>query len=273
MHMKVGRQVPEARRQNAEVVTVAEQLHEARIAQTTVPTITSRRDGFTPSDAYAVQDVGIARRVADGETVVGGKLGFTSLAMQRAMGVDAPNYGWLTDAMLVHDRTVRLGRLIHPKVEPEIAFLLGSDLGSTTTSAEVLAATVAVIPCLEIVDSRYHGFRFEAPDNIADNSSAGEVVLGDAAVSPEGVDLRTCGVVVKVDGGVAATASGAAALDDPAAAVAWMARAVAEGARPLLAGDIVISGGLTAPVDLRPDMVVGVEIDHIGSASFRVTEE
>ncbi len=251
---------------------LAGELHAARRQRTTVATITSREDRFTLEDAYAVQAAGIELRRGDGESVVGGKLGFTSLAMQRAMGVDSPNYGWLTDAMLVHDRIVRVGRLIHPKVEPEIAFLLGADLDGDVTAADVIAASTAVVPCLEVVDSRYHHFRFQAYDNIADNSSAGLVVLGDAAAPPRGIDLRTCGVVVAVDGEVRHTAAGAAVLDDPAAAVAWMGRAVARGPRPLRAGDLVISGGLTAPVDLAPGMSVAVTIDHIGSARLRVTE-
>lgn len=251
---------------------LANELHGARLQRTTVATITSRESPFTVEDAYAVQAAGIELRRRNGEIVAGGKLGFTSQAMQRAMGVDSPNYGWLTDAMLVHDRIVRIGRLIHPKVEPEIAFLLGADLGGDVTAADVIAASTAVVPCLEVVDSRYHDFQFQAYDNIADNSSAGLVVLGDAAAAPRGIDLRTCGIVVEVDGEVRHTAAGAAALDDPAAAVAWMARAVAEGPRPLCAGDIVISGGLTAPVDLAPGMSVAVTIDRIGSARFRVTE-
>ncbi len=252
---------------------LAAELHSARNDRQTIVPMTSRHPGFSPDEAYRVQAEGIRLRVADGETVVGGKLGFTSHAMQRAMGVDSPNYGWLTDAMLIHDRIVRLGEFIHPKVEPEIAFLLGDDLGPEATAGGVLAATTVVMPCLEVVDSRYHDFRFAAADNIADNSSAGAVILGDVAVSPTSVDLRTCGVVVRIDGAVAHTAAGAAALDDPAAAVAWMARAVAGGERPLRKGDIVISGGLTAPVDLAAGMMVSVEIDRIGSAQFRVTEE
>jgi 2-oxo-3-hexenedioate decarboxylase len=256
-----------------EASVLAEELHEARRNRATVPPITSRHPGFRIEEAYDVQAAGVRLRLDEGETIAGGKLGFTSVAMQRAMGVDAPNYGWLTDAMLVHDRTVRLDGLIHPKVEPEIAFLLGADLEEDATPEAVLAATAAVVPCLEVVDSRYHGFRFGAADNIADNSSAGEVVLGDAIGSPGSADWRLCGVVLRVDGEVVSTAAGAAALGHPAAAVAWMARAVAGRTRPLRNGDIVISGGLTAPVDLSPGMTVSVEIDHIGSAGFRVTED
>lgn len=252
---------------------IGEALHEARLTRVPIVPITSHYPTMSRRDAYAIQGCGIDLRVDDGETIVGGKLGFTSLAMQRAMGVDSPNYGWLTDAMLVHDRVVRLDGLIHPKVEPEIAFLLGEDLEGGTTAADVLRATVAVMPCLEVVDSRFVGFEFLALDNIADDSSAGKVVLGDAAVGVGEIDLSMCGVVLSVDGVVTHTAAGAAALDDPAEAVAWMARHVAATSRSLRAGDIVISGGLTSPVDLAPGAFVRVDIDHLGAASFRVTEE
>ncbi len=250
------------------LLDLAHELHRARLDRTELATITGRHAGFDVDDAYAVQASGIELRVEDGETIVGGKLGFTSLAMQRAMGVDRPNYGWLTDVMLVHERVVTMDSLIHPKVEPEIAFLLATELDADATAADVLAATAAVVPCLEVVDSRFLDFRFELEDNIADNSSASLVVLGDAAVPPTGFDLRTCGVVLTVNGESANTAAGAAALDHPAEAVAWMARAVAAG-RGLAEGDIVISGGLTSPVDLRKGTTVRVDIDHIGSASFR----
>jgi 2-keto-4-pentenoate hydratase len=250
------------------VVDLAGELHRARLDRTEVPTLTGRHPGFDVDDAYRVQAAGIDLRMEDGETIVGGKLGFTSLAMQKAMGVDRPNFGWLTDVMMVHDRIVHMDLLIHPKVEPEIAFLLAADLDGSATADDVLAATAALVPCLEVVDSRFVDFRFDLEDNIADDSSAALVVLGDAALRPDGFELRTCGVVLTVDGELAYTAAGAAALDHPAEAVAWMARSVA-GGRGLRAGDIVISGGLTSPVDLERGMTVGVDIDRIGTASLR----
>lgn len=252
------------------VAELAEELHQARLERREMATVTSRHPDMDLHAAYSIQEAGIELREQDDEVVIGGKLGFTSLAMQRAMGVDQPNYGWLTDAMLVHDRTVDLDRLIHPKVEPEIAFLLGDDLDHGVDGADVLASTAAVVPCLEVVDSRFVDFEFQLEDNIADNSSAALVVLGDAAVPPRGLDLRTCGVVISVDGEVAHTATGAAALDDPAEAVAWMANAV-PGPRRLRAGDIVISGGLTPPVDLEPGVTIRTDIDHIGTATLRTT--
>lgn len=226
--------------------------------------LSEQNSEMTLEDAYRIQGAGIELRLADGEQVVGGKLGFTSRAMQRAMGVGHPNYGWLTDAMLLDGPEVPLDLLIHPKVEPEIAFLLGSDLEAPATVGTVLEATVAVMPCLEVVDSRYRDFRFGPLDNIADNSSAGLVHFGDPH-PPDGLRLDRIGVVVEEDGVVHATASGAAALDHPAAAVAWM---VNTAPRPLRAGHLVISGGLTAPVDLTPGREVTADFDRIGSVTL-----
>lgn len=214
--------------------------------------------------AYAIQEAGIGLRLADGEQIVGGKLGFTSRAMQSYMGVDHPNYGWLTDAMIIHDRVVPLDQLIHPKVEPEIAFLLAEDLTPPVTAADVLAATAGVMACLEVVDSRFIDFRFQALDNIADNSSAAMVAMGDP--HPIGaIDLSLVGVVVYENGRLRFTAAGAAALDHPAAAVAWMAN---HSPRPLTAGSVVISGGLTSPVDLHPGTVVTADFDRVGSITL-----
>lgn len=247
-----------------DVAALADELHDARLGRREVTLLTTR--GLDDlADAYSVQERGIALRVGAGESIVGGKLGFTSEAMRRYMGVDHPNYGWLTDAMWIHDRIVPLDDLIHPKVEPEIAFLLEADLEPPVTTADVLEATAAVMPCLEVVDSRYVDFEFTALDNIADNSSAGMLAIGDPVPVPD-ADLSLLGVVVEHDGELAFTAAGAAAHGHPAAAVAWMANNCD---RTLETGHVVISGGLTAPVDLVPGSVVTTTIDRLGSLTIR----
>lgn len=248
-------------------VALAAELTDHRLRRTSVATITSRHPDLTQADAYDVQAAGIAERKAQGESVIGGKLGFTSKAMQKAMGVPSPNYGWITDAMVRND--IHLHELIHPKAEPEIAFKLKADLDAATSADDVLAATAAVAPAIEVVDSRYDDFVFAPSDNIADNSSAGQIVFGEFAPY-EGHPLDLIGVVVSVDATVVDTAAGAAALDHPAEAVAWMARAVAESERPLLAGDIVISGGLTAPINLKAGMAVRAEFDRLGLCELHV---
>ena len=245
---------------------LARELHIARLERRPTLPLTDRVDELDLDAAYAVQAAGLQLRVQDGETLIGGKLGFTSRAMQQAMGVDHPNSGWLSDAMLIHDGVVRLDTLIHPKVEPEIAFLLKRCLIPPVHDADVLHATRAVIPCLEVVDSRYRDFRFRALDNIADNSSAGAVVLGDPVRLTADIDLSLTGCAVRVDGRLRETAAGAAVLGHPAAAVAWMAN---QASASLCAGHLVISGGMTGPVDLTPGTFVRADLDRLGSVQLR----
>ena len=250
---------------HVDVDALADELDAARRDRAPIVPLSERVAGLDLDVAYAVQAAGLRLRRDAGEAVIGGKLGFTSRAMQAAMGVDQPNLGWLTDAMLVHDSVVHLDQLIHPKVEPEIAFLFARDLVPPVDAGDVLAATRAVAPCLEVVDSRFRDFRFALVDNVADDSSAGQVVLG-APMPPDGIDLALVGCTLWCDGQLVDTAAGAAALDHPAAAVAWMANATDQ---PLGAGHIVISGGLTAPVDLAPGTVVTAMFDRIGRVDLR----
>ncbi len=264
---------PAAPRLDPETISeLAGRLDEARRSRTPTTRLTDDHPGLTEADAYAIADHGITLRVSAGERVVGAKLGFTSAAMRDAMGVDSPNYGWLTDPMMVSDGQVSLGELIHPKAEPEIAFVLGEDLEGAAVSAEdVLSATAYVMPVFEVVDSRFVGFRFRELDNTSDNSSAGMVVLGTRVTRPA-FDLSRVGVVVTVNGELFQTSSGAAALGHPAASVAWLVRRLASSGRGLEAGHLIISGGLTGPVDLLPGTSVVVEIDRLGTASMRVSE-
>jgi 2-keto-4-pentenoate hydratase len=259
---------PSSALSSAEVEALAERLDRAERTRTPIGRLTDERPDLGLADAYRIQAALVARRLARGERLVGAKLGFTSLAMRRALGVATPNFGWLTGAMLLDGPAVPLATLIHPKVEPEIAFLLGRDLaGPGVTAAHVLAASEGVLLCLEIVDSRYEGFRFRAADNIADDSSAARLVLGERLVAPRAIDLAAVGVVFSVDGRIAGTATGAAAEGHPAAAVAWLANRLAADDRRLRAGDIVLAGGLTAPVDLRAGTVVSVEAAGLGVVS------
>ena len=252
------------------IEALAARLDRARRSRTPTTRLTDDLPDLTEADAYAIARSGLAMREAAGERVVGAKLGFTSAAMQEALGVDSPNYGWLTDSTIVSGGHVSLGELIHPKAEPEIALVLGEELeGSGVSAQDVLSATERVMPIIEVVDSRFLGFRFRALDNTADNSSAGRVVLGSQATQPD-FDLSAVGVVVTVDGELFQTSSGAAALGHPAAGVAWLVRRLAQSGRGLEAGHLIISGGLTGPIELRPGTEVFVEIDRLGSASMRV---
>jgi 2-oxo-3-hexenedioate decarboxylase len=251
------------------VELAARRLHEARLARRPIDPLTDEHADLDLATAYAIQEAGVGLRVATGERIVGGKLGFTSQAMQQAMGVDEPNRAWLTDAMVVHDGRIRLGDLVHPKAEPEIALVLDRDLDGAAGPAEILAATRTVHACLEVVDSRYRDFRFRAADNIADGSSAGQLVLGPGVPLPDR-PLAALRCELHVDGRTSAHAEGAAALGDPAAAAAWMARHVADHPRGLRAGDIVLTGGLTAPVTLVPGQRIEAIVEELGTAALEV---
>ena len=252
---------------------LAGRLDEARRSRTPTTRLTDDHPGLTEADAYAIADHGVALRVAAGEKVVGAKLGFTSAAMRDAMGVDSPNYGWLTDPMIVSDGQVSLGDLIHPKAEPEIAFVLGEDLeGAAVSAQDVLSATAFVMPVIEVVDSRFAGFRFRANSTTPPTTHLPGWWSSAAGSTRPAFDLSRVGAVVTVNGKLFQTSSGAAALGHPAASVAWLVRRLAASGRGLEAGHLIISGGLTGPVDLMPGTTVLVEIDRLGSASMRVHE-
>ncbi|HET9559694.1 MAG TPA: fumarylacetoacetate hydrolase family protein, partial [Actinomycetota bacterium] len=196
----------------------------------------------------------------------------TSRAKQAQMGVAEPLYGELTDAMLLDvGEPLDTGRLIQPRVEPEIAFLLGTDLaGERVGAAQVLAATAAVAPAIEVIDSRYAGYAFTLPDVVADNASAARLVLGGVRQAVDGIDLRLVGCVLELGGQVRATAAGAASLGHPAAAVAWLVRALHRRGRGLAAGDVVLSGGLTEAVPVGPGDVVVARLGRLGTVELAV---
>jgi 2-oxo-3-hexenedioate decarboxylase len=246
---------------------LAARLFEAAREGRTTPPLTDDHPDLTAAEAYAIQDALLALREEAGERIVGAKLGLTSRAKQRDMGIDEPISGWLTDAMALDPGAVlEVSTMVQPRAEPEVAFVLSEDLsGRHVTATHVLAATRWVVPAIEVLDSRYPDYRFGLPDVIADDASAGRFLLGGAVARPEGIDLRLVGCVFERNGEVLATAAGAAALGHPAAAVAWLVRSLAARGRGLSAGQIVLSGGLTSAVPVGPGDVVTARFDRLGT--------
>ncbi|MDF3311846.1 fumarylacetoacetate hydrolase family protein [Rhodococcus sp. T2V] len=241
---------------------LAGRLGEAAANRTAITQPSVEHPDFDLATAYRVQRILRSTSVP----LAGWKLGVTSRAKQAQVGLADPVYGFLAGAAAV-DLGERLdtSRLIQPRCEPEIVFTLGRDLaGPHVTAAEVIAASSGVAVGIEVLDSRYADYRFTMADVVADNTSAARYVVG-TPVSPAGIDLRLAGVVLEKNGTVVATASGAAALGHPAAAVAWLARQLAVDGESLRAGQIVLSGGLTAAVPVGPGDVVTVSIDWLGS--------
>ncbi|MHB1810040.1 MAG: 2-keto-4-pentenoate hydratase [Solirubrobacteraceae bacterium] len=249
-----------------DVEALARRLAGAASDRRPIPMLSAAEPGLDNDAAYRVQRALVDLRVKAGAKLLGAKLGLVSRAKQEAMGVAEPVWGWLTDDMLhEEDAPLALSELIHPRAEPEIAFLLGQDVPADATAPVVLAATAGVFAAIEVLDSRYEDFKFTAADVIADNTSAARIVLGGRLVPVQGLDLQLEGMVLRVDGEVLDTAAGAAIAGSPAAAVAWLARQ----AGGLSAKSIVLSGGLTAAVPLRPSSVLSAEFANIGRVCLR----
>ena len=256
---------------SARIESLARLLDDAVLEARLVPMLTQQGgQALSLEDAYAVQLALIGRRQKRGERVVGMKMGLTSRAKMRQMGVDTPIYGHLTDRMQVEDGgVIPVSRLCHPRIEPEIAFLLKADLRGPVTAAQALAAVAGVCPALEIVDSRYQDFRFALEDVVADNASAAYFVLGSTLTGVEGLRMDCLGMVMQVNGVVVETGSSAAVYDHPARSLAEQANMLARHGKSLSAGQIVLSGGATAAVELHRGDTVTVSIDGLGMAWCR----
>lgn len=228
--------------------------------------------GIDVEDAYAIQRLQLERWTAGGAAVRGHKVGLTSRVMQRQLGVDQPDYGQLLDSMIFADgQTLDPGAFLQPKVEPEIAFVLGRDLtGPGVNVVDAIRAVDFVLPALEVIDSRIAGWRIGLADTIADNASSGAVVLGTRPVPLADVDLRLTGCVLTVDGEVAATGAGGAVLGNPINALVWLANTVGPRGVTLRAGQVVIPGSLTAAQPIRPGGVVSATFAGLGTVTTRM---
>lgn len=241
---------------------LATRLTRARTDRTAIPQLSDDAPGLDLPMAYDVQKL---QREGRGD-LTGWKLGLTSRAKQAQVGVREPIRGFLaTDHVLDLGEPLSTADHIAARCEPEIVFVMGTDLsGVAVTATEVLFATAGVAVGIEVLDSRYTDYRFTTPDLVADNASAGRYAVG-GAVPVTGIDLRRVGVVLELNGEVVGTASGAASLGHPAAAVAWLVRSLAAEGEGLRSGDVVLSGGLTTAVPVGPGDTVVATIDRIGS--------
>jgi 2-oxo-3-hexenedioate decarboxylase len=229
--------------------------------------ITDEWPGLDVETAYAVQSETLRRRLARGEQVVGVKLGLTSRAKQKRMGIDVPSTAWLTDAMVLPSgEPVPQDKLIHPRAEPELVFVLGERLaGPGITAARAMRAVDRVYGGIELIDSRYRNFRFTLPDVIADNTSSGAFVLGSVGLEPTELDLSTESVMVEVNGTIVDSATGAAVQGHPAEALAMAANELGRRGHALEAGWIILTGGMTDAVFALPGESVAAHFATLGS--------
>ena len=249
-----------------------DELYEAMVKREAVSPLTSRGEDISIEDAYHISLRMLERRQQAGARVIGKKIGVTSKAVMNMLNVHQPDFGYLTDDMVFNSgEAVPISdRLIAPRAEGEIAFILKKDLtGPGITNADVLAATECVMPCFEIVDSRIQDWKIAIQDTVADNASCGLFVLGDNAVSPRDIDLVTCGMVVEKNGSVLSAGAGAAALGSPVNCVTWLANTLGEFGITLKAGEVILSGSLVPLEPVKAGDYMRVDIGGIGSASVR----
>lgn len=218
-------------------------------------------------DAYEIQLFNIRQRVAEGARVVGHKVGLSSEAMQKMMNVDEPDYGHLLDDMQVfEDQPVLTSKYLLPRVEVEVGFVLADDLpGAGCTEDDVLAATAAFAPAIELIDTRITNWQVKLCDTIADNASSAGWVLGKERVSPKDIDIRNIDAVLKCNGEVLGEGRSDAVLGNPVTAVAWLARKVDQFGVRLKAGDVVLPGACMRAFDAKPGDDFVAEFAGLGS--------
>ncbi len=225
-------------------------LYDAWRERRTLAPLREQAPGLTIEDAYAIQSRMVARRVQAGERIVGKKIGVTSKPVQEFLGVFEPDFGQLTSGMVCTESDgIDLNRLIQPKAEAELAFVLKHDLiGPGITATDVLRATEYVVPCFEIVDSRIQSWDIQIQDTVADNASCGVFILGDVKADPRELDLTLAGMVLEKNGELFSTAAGAAVQGSPVNAVVWLANTLGRLGLPFRAGEVILSGSQSALV-------------------------
>ncbi|WP_020660809.1 2-keto-4-pentenoate hydratase [Amycolatopsis benzoatilytica] len=225
--------------------------------------------------AYRIQQRQVAAWEADGDVVRGHKVGLASRAIQRQMGVSQPDFGHLTASMFhAEHEPIAAGRFLQPRIEPEIAFVLGAELaGPGVTIADAARAVDFVLPALEIVDSRIDGWRIGIFDTIADNASSGGVVLGSRPIPLDAVDLRLAGCTLHINGELVATGAGGAVLGSPVSALVWLANTVGRLGVPLRPGHVVLPGSMTRAFPIAPGDAVVARISGVGDVTALLARE
>lgn len=253
-----------------DITKFAEIVDEAARTATEIPQF-SDDTPLTVDQAYAVQALSMQRRYARGEKRVGIKMGLTSRAKQVQVGVDDVLWGRLTDAMREEEGgEVSMAKYVHPRVEPEIAFLMKKPLSGNVSALEAMDAVEAVAPALEIIDSRYKAFKFDVGDVLADNSSSSGFVIGNW-YAPD-TDISNLGMVLSINGVAGEIGSTAAILGHPVRSLVAAARMVAASGEVLNPGDIVLAGGATAAIPMEAGQAVTLEVQNMGTVAFNVVE-
>lgn len=255
----------------ATIDKLAEHLDNCQLQAKDTTKITDDYPDMDWDDAYAIQNVIKARKLARGLKVSGLKAGLTSHAKMKQMGVTVPVFGFMSsDYEIADGGTCKMSELIHPKVEPEIAFVTSKPLrGPGCHIGAVLAATEYVIPGIEVIDSRYRDFKFDLKSVVADNTSASRYVIGGQKMDVRHADLRNTGIVLEKNGQPVVFGAGAAVLGHPAAAIAMLANHLGQMGEEIPAGTLILSGGITEAVAVAAGDTMTLRVQGMGSTSIR----
>ncbi|WP_150430344.1 2-oxo-3-hexenedioate decarboxylase [Dechloromonas sp. CZR5] len=254
-----------------DIVRLCERIEGAQTRAYAIPKLTDEYPQMTIGDGYAVQLELRKRFLAAGHKQVGWKAGLTSKAKMIQMGVSVPSIGFLTDRMARPESSaIKTSDLVHPRVECEVAFVMKKTLrGPNCTLQDVMDATDYVLPAVEIIDSRFSGFKFDLESVVADNGSSARFVGGGRARYVEDIDLRTLGVVMEKNGEIVTMGASAAVLGHPAEAIAMLVNILGELGEELPAGSFVMSGGITEAVAVKPGDSIVARFQDLGSVSMR----
>lgn len=256
---------------------LARQLYEARKTRTPLRHFSKQHPGMTIEDGYAIQREWVKLEQADGRRILGRKIGLTSRAMQQASQITEPDYAPLMDDMFFETGSdLPFDRFIAPRVEVELAFILGRPLkGPGLTMFDVLAATEYVTPAVEIIDARIEQFDRDTQvmrkvfDTISDFAANAGIVLGGRPVKPDALDLRWVGAMLFKNGVIEETGLAAAVLNHPATGVAWLGNKIAPYGEQLEAGDVVLAGSFTRPTPAARGDTFHVDYGPLGAIAFR----
>src|SRR5690625_67743 len=239
-----------------------------------VQPVTALDPELTIDEAYQVQQKMIDMEINNGQKITGKKIGLTSKAMQDMLGVNEPDYGHLLDNMEIgHGESISFKQVLQPKVEGELAFILKEDLtGPDVTTMDVLKATDVIVPALEIVDSRIKDWKITLADTIADNASSGLYVLGERVKKLSDIDIKQIGMALYKNNELQNTGVGAAALGNPATCVAWLANKLAIYDITLKAGEVILSGALSAAINAKPGDEFYAKFAQLGEVRVSFTE-
>ena len=253
------------------ITRYGDELYDSFLTRVPIEPLTNREPGITIADAYQIQLRMIARRLDAGEIVVGKKIGVTSKIVMDMLGVNQPDFGHLLSGMVFNEgEAVDTSKMIAPKAEAEVAFILARDLtGPGVTAADVLRATDCVMPCFEIVDSRIKDWKIKIEDTVADNASCGVFTLGGTRRSPRDLDLALAGMVLEKNGEIISTSAGASVQGSPVNAVAWLANTLGRLGISLKAGDVILSGSQSPLVPVKAGDSLHFAVGGLGSTSVR----